>query len=344
MRTILTASKDASIYNMYPNNNAGHDEILEIGKTTSIGDFSLARPGAIGDYLPVRGLIHFDLSNVTIPSQSVAYLKLFFATASNLDNEQILYAYPLSMSWSEGTGYFEQRPRNVSDGATWNSSSKTVAWTTAGGDFVTSSFGTATLQSQPLRDVVMDVTNIVQEISGSLITNYGFLLKLDDTTENDTTNKSNCRFFGVQTHTIFEPLLEIAYDSQVFNTGSLRAIPSSMVEIASGTVRQEYVVGDTVVVDLVVRDKYPPKTFDTSARYKNKYYLPRTSYFEVTDVASGVVEIPADQYSAISCNGSTSTFSLATDRLHANRHYDIKIKVVSGIETFYKTIARIRMT
>ena len=36
MRTILTASKDTTLYQAYLNNNAGLDEVLEIGKVIDV--------------------------------------------------------------------------------------------------------------------------------------------------------------------------------------------------------------------------------------------------------------------------------------------------------------------
>jgi hypothetical protein len=331
MRTFILPTKDTSIYQVYPNNNAGHDEILEVGKLENTGD-----------YYPVRGLIYFDLAG-QIPSGSSANLRLYIASMKDLHSSQVLNLYPLVEEWDEGTSYFYQTPYNVRDGATWNSASVSSEWLTTGSTYLPSVSASSTLSSQPLTDVTMDITNIVTDISQSDYPNYGFVLKLDDATENSVSNKANCKFFSKQTHTIFQPTIEILLDNETYVTGSLKVLTSSSAEIATTTLKNHYEKGEKDMIRFLVRDKYPPKVFDLSARYKAKYALPRNTFFEIKDLSADVVVYPADQYDRLSCDANGSYFILDTSHLYRNREYGIRLKVEYGIETEYVNVGEFRV-
>jgi len=332
MRTFILPTKDTSIYKVYPNNAAGFDEILEIGKLENTGDWK-----------PVRGLIYFPIVPADLPAGFSAKLRLNFASASNLDNTQTLYAYPVSESWVEGTSYFYQTPKNVQDGATWNSASTTAAWFTTGSSWITSVSGAVTLVDQPLTDVSMDVTDIVTDISSSTIPNYGFVLKLDDDTEASLIDKANCKFFGKQTHTIFGPLLEICVDNEPFVTGSLVVLPSASAEIATTTLKRTYHATETARIRFLARDKYPPKVFDLSQRYRAKFCLPQNSYYEIRDVAANTAVLPADEFSRISCDANGSFFTLDTTWLFINRTYAIWLKIDYGTELEWIRVGEFRV-
>lgn len=332
MRTFILPSKDTSIYQALPYNNAGYDEILEIGKLETTGD-----------YKAVRGLIHFSIDPATLPTGFAANLKLNFASASNLDSTQVLYAYPISQSWDEGTSYFYQTPKNVRDGASWYSASTSVAWSVTGSDWITSVSGSVSLIEHPLTDVVMDVTDIVTAMSASTIPNYGFLLKLDDATEQSVTDKANCKFFGKQTHTIFAPLLEVVVDNEPYVTGSLKVLTSSSAEIANTSLKSSYKVGEKDQIRFLVRDKYPLKVFDTTQRYKGKFCLPQNTYYEIKDVAAQTIVYPADEYSRLSCDANGSYFILDTTYLFRNRTYAVSLKIDYGTEVEWINVSEFRV-
>lgn len=332
MRTFILPSKDTSIYQALPYNNAGNDEILEVGKLETTGD-----------YKAVRGLIHFSIDPATLPAGFSANLRLNFASASNLDTTQVLTAYPLSQSWDEGTSYFYQTPKNVRDGASWYSASTSVAWAATGSDYLTSVSGAVSLVEHPLTDVIMDITDIVTAVSSSTIPNYGFLLKLDDATEQSVTDKANCKFFGKQTHTIFGPLIEILVDNETYTTGSLKVLTSSSAEIANTAMKTTYKVGEKDKITFLVRDKYPPKVFDTTQRYRGKFCLPQNTYYEIKDVAAQTILYPADAYSRVSCDSNGSYFILDTTYLFRNRVYAVSLKIDYGTEVEWIPVGEFRV-
>jgi len=354
MRKILTASKDTTIYEAYPTLNAGLDEILEIGKTLGVYTSSVTISSSMSASVETRyygvtqiapsyasssarSLLSFTLpTSGSVFSGSSYFLNLKLANATKLKRNQKITVYTVSQSWDEGSGYLYQQPYNVNDGATWQQLGTGVSWSLAGGDFRTSSTSQSIdLSSYPLQDLRIDVTNILQPIVSQSLqsTFYGLALQFPTVDEQDSDNEGNIKVFSTQTHTIHQPTLEIAWDSQTFITGSLKATPSLNVKIAPSSLREVYTKGDVDRVSLVVRDQYPLKSFDSVLRYNNKYYLPSSSYYSVVDVQSNTTIIPFDEFSKIDTDTSGSYIVLDTSALYPGRFYTLNIKVVSGVYT-----------
>lgn len=329
MRTILTASKDTTLYQAFPTRNVGLDEILEIGKVV---DLQLVDPSYVT--ASARTLISFELPTTeSVSATSNYFLNLRLASASNIIRNQELKIYLVSQSWDEGSGFFYQNVQNVNDGATWRQLETGVSWSMAGGDFLTgSTTQSVTLSSYPMQDIRIDVTSILQPIVSQSLqsTFYGLAIQFTEADELSSTNKGNIKVFSTQTHTIYQPTLEVAWNDQVFNTGSLQPIPSLNVKIASSNLRESYAKGDVDRVSFTVRDQYPVKSFDSTLRYKNKYYLPSSSYYSVVDVQGNTTIIPFDEYSKINTDASGSYVVLDTTALYSGRFYTLKLKVVSG--------------
>jgi hypothetical protein len=335
MRTILTASKDATIYQAFKNNNAGLDEILEIGKVVNA---DLVEPSYTAS--SARSLLYFNLPTTeSVSATANYYLNLRLANANDVNRNQQILIYQVSRSWDEGSGYFYQNIKNVEDGTTWAKCNAFTSWSNAGGDFLTGSTSASiTLSSYPLEDLRIDVTNIIRPyVSQSLQhTFYGLALQFPLADETSSINEGNIKVFSTQTHTIHQPTLEIAWDNQTFSTGSLSAIPSVDVKIVPTSIPETYTKGDVTRISLVVRDQYPLRSFDSTLRYKNKYYLPSSSYYSIVDVQSNTVIIPFDNFSKVNCDTSGSYIVLDTSPLYKGRFYGLKLKVVSGVYT--KTI------
>lgn len=330
MRKFLVPTKDATIYQAFPTNNAGLDEILEIGKVV---DATLAEPSYVS--ASARSLLYFDLPTTeSVNSGANYYLNLRLANTQHIFRNQEILVYPLSRSWDEGSGFFYQNVKNVNDGATWNQCAKNVSWSLAGGDFLTGTTSASiNLTSYPLQDLRIDVTDIVQPIvSESLHSEfYGLIVTLPPADEIDNDNTGNLKVFSSQTHTVHGPTLEIAWDSQAFNTGTLLPIPSTLdVKISPTNLQDKYVRGDVARVEFTVRDPYPLRSFNSILRYKNKYYLPISSHYSITDVQANTVIVPFDEFSKIDCDANGSYIELDTSPLYRGRFYSIKLKITSG--------------
>ena len=331
MKKFLTSSKDTSLYEAYPNNNTGIDQIIEIGKL--IDPLRVSSSTAYST-ASVRALLSFDLPQATTVSANANYyLNLKLANATDIKRNQTLLVYPISRSWDEGSGVFYQDIQNVNDGATWTRCTSAISWSNAGGDFITNTTSASvTMSAYPLLDLKIDVTSIIRPIVSQSLqsTFYGLVVKFPSVDELDTMNYGNLKIFSSQTNTIFAPTLEIGWDNQTFTTGSLKPIPTLDVKITPSNLRETYTKGEVAKVLLNVRDEYPVKSFDSVLRYKNKYYLPTSSYYAITDVQSNVTIVDFGTDSKINTDATSSYIVLDTSPLYSGRFYTVKIKVDSG--------------
>ena len=321
MRKFLIPTKDTSLYQSFPTNNAGLDEILEIGKLV---DPALSNKQY--DSASVRAILYFDTASAgTIPSGSQYFLNLRLANASDISRGQEIQISPVVSNWTEGSGYLYQDVQNVKDGASWTAAQKFVSWSTDGGDFASTNTQSVFLTEYPLQDIRVNITNVIN-YSGS---SYGIMLKFPTSDEIDGTNEGNLKVFSSQTHTIHQPTLEIAWVDQVYVTGSLLPAPTD-IAIVPQNIKETYVRGDVSRVDFVVRDPYPLRSYNSVLRYKPKYYLPSTTYYSITDIQANTVVVPFDEYSTVQCDTNGVYMLLDTSMLYRGRFYSVTLKVVSG--------------
>jgi hypothetical protein len=327
MRIYLKTKQDATIYQRFPNLNTGLDEILEVGKVAQSTD-----GGNIFQSASVRFLVDFDISETeAYPPDAQYFLNLYIANADNVNRYQTMGVYPVSNEWIEGSGYFYQDRQNPQDGVSWIAATRATDWVTRGGDYTTDISATYEFKDIPIIDVRINVTNLIAPVvAGTNTTPWnGLLVKFPDADEADQLNIGNIKFFSGNTHTIFEPRIEILWDDQEFITGSLKPIKDSNIKIVPRNLKQSYTRGEKKKIYLIVRDLYPDKRFDATQRYKNTYYLPSGSFYRITDEVSGIKIHDFDQFSAISCDASGSYFMLDTTGLDVERYYKIELKVTT---------------
>lgn len=335
MRLILTASADTTIYQRYPVNNAGLDEIIEVGKIAKPEDLEIAYSASAA-----RALINFALpSSGSIPETASFYLNLKIANAQKLPYSQQLDIYQISGSWAEGSGYFVQQNVNPRDGATWSGSNAAagISWSVAGGDYNNyPPSQSIVLNEYPMQDLRVDVSNIMQAFiidNVNWSTFKGFLIKFTSASEADYVNEGNIKFFSKQTHTIHAPVLEAVWDTSTFSTGSLKPIPNTTdIEVVPKNAKETYIRNTKEKIRFVVRDKYPRKNFDSTLRYASRYYLPTSSYFSVVDRQAGTTIYAADSFAKLSCDATGSYFVLDTSPLYKNRYYAVNLEINNGSE------------
>jgi hypothetical protein len=120
----IFAQRDATIYERQYTMNTGIDPLLELSHET---------PGSGSSIYNSRILVKFDMSDVEnrinsgkISENAKYYLSLITADIREIPQEYIIYAYPLSSSWTNGTGKFVNLPYTT-DGVSWRyRTSKTV--------------------------------------------------------------------------------------------------------------------------------------------------------------------------------------------------------------------------
>jgi hypothetical protein len=237
MHYLIFPKQDAWIYSKYPSYNYGLDEILEIRKDVS---GSIVSGSIINE--KSRILIQFNTASFSakaIASASYFYLNLYAANPLNLATDYTIEVYPITQSWTNGTG-FPAGSRIKYDGASWTNKSTGIAWASgSGGYYTTSSVSASQTFSYNLADIRMDVTNIVRSWTSGTLPNYGFMIKLSNAEELDTSSYGRLTFYSMDTHTVNLPVLEAVWDDSIFITGS-----SQMVY--SGSVYGQLLPGSTV--------------------------------------------------------------------------------------------------
>ena len=129
---------DATLYEKYPTRNTGTDQILELRKTYS---GSILDGAYQANTYNSRILINFNGSQLTELSNSIVegsigstdrkfYLNLKNIYATDLPISYSLQAHPVSESWSNGTGNYDDQPE-ATNGVSWkykDSKDSATAW------------------------------------------------------------------------------------------------------------------------------------------------------------------------------------------------------------------------
>lgn len=356
----LYPEKDSTIYS-YPARkdlNTGHDEILQITEE---------KYG--GNYYTSRVLVQFkdseilDVVNNKIGSKDfTASLQLFATENKNLATTQTLQAFPISQSWSEGTGKYLNLPTG-SDGVSWiyrdNSDDKTE-WTTSsfaagstgsmdlvnGGATWYTGSGFETSQSfvnATNLDTDIIVTNAVKKHYSSSqfsstypngIPNDGFIVKRTSAVEFDSSNTGELNYFSVDTHTIYPPALAFKWDDSSYVTASgASIIDSGSFFVAIENNQESFNQNTNYKFKVFARDRYPARTFSTSSNYLTQKYLPSSSYYSIRDAATQDIVIPFDTVNTkVSADANGNYFKLNMKGLQPERYYRILLKVINQEE------------
>ena len=112
----IFANRDATIYERQYTMNTGIDPLLELSHET---------PGSGSSIYNSRILLKFDVSDIEsrvnankISQNAKYYLALVTADIREIPQEYTVYAYPLSSSWTNGTGKLTNLPYTT-DGVSW---------------------------------------------------------------------------------------------------------------------------------------------------------------------------------------------------------------------------------
>lgn len=339
--------KSATLYSYYPSLNTGLDEILELSTFESITSTNeVSRP-----------IIKFptdeinDLFNNKIGTASFdAYLKLYLANASSLPLNYTIYSHPLSTDWDMGTGRLANVPI-TEDGVSWdykNGVSGSV-WFLAG-SFPTGTTGSysgsvggglwwtgsqyiasQSFNQKSSKDIELKVTSTVAAWTGSVFSNYGFILKHSSSIEFTTASKFETKYFSGTTHTIYPPCLEIRWNDFSYNTGSQSILDSDLYVVSLGNNKNEFQQDSVQRFRIKIRQKYPPRTFSLSSfSYSlTNYVFPTSSYWSIKDLDTEEIVVDYDTtYTKISCDSNSNYFDLYMNGLEPERYYKLLFKTV----------------
>jgi len=341
MHIFYTSSYDASVYLQQPEQNAGRDEILEVGKLYYGSTKDIART-----------FIKFDVSNLETGSGWKAYLNLKSANSEEIPLQYTVYANAVSQSWTMGTG--TKFDNVTSDGISWKYRNGVDSWqdnviagtavftpgTTGsanaeGGTWYTGSEASQSFDNTP-DDIRMDVSGIINLwLSGSL-PNNGFVVHHSLNSESDSLDYGLLKFFSKETNTIYQSKLEIVYDDFSFSTGSLTPVTGSAEDgykIVITNLKNEYTADTKIKIRVKGRDMYPLKSFGTTFAYDQSKYITNI-YYQLEDYITGEPIFPFGDYTKVSCDETSNYFIMNLNTLPKNRTYKLKLKVIeNGIST-----------
>ena len=330
--------------------NTGIDEILEIRKIISSS-------GTPATYLS-RALIYFDIDWTKIKAGSewdaAAYLNLYAISANSIPMSYTIAAHPISESWNMGLGRAGNTPYNLEqvswknrigkhlNGTLWTTSSYTAGGTgqngsevSGGGTWWTGSYGEQTITDENT-DLRIDVSKITSDWSSSAAgklgyyNNSGFIVKLSGSQETDGNRYGETKYFSSETHTIYQPRLEICWSDKIWNTGSLTAItPSTDTFFYLKNNRGAYKKGSKIRFYTLCREKYPTKTYSNTTAALGIYYVPENSVcYSIKDAKTNETIIPFDDtYTKLSCDSTKGNyFEIFSDSLSEERSYKIQLR------------------
>lgn len=329
---------DATIYSQYPYKNTGRDEVVEVTVTQSLVTNQDVR----------RALVRFSNEDLAILKTYTTgswktNLRLSLAFAQNLNTDYTLEIYPVSQSWEMGTGKFGDVPQTT-NGASWvytGDYQNSPTWSatqyynvTGGGSWNTNYSATQSFNYMSDKDINVNVTPIVNAWFSSSISNYGFIVKHPQAIEQSTGSIKELKYFSVDTHTIYPPVLEIKWNDTIYspNTGSISTITNDQFSINVTNNAGSFDQSSVYKFRLGVRDTYPARVFTTASLYTTNKYLPSNSQWAIQDYKTKEMIVDFDStYTNISADSTSNYFTVYMRGLEVERYYRILIRTnISG--------------
>jgi hypothetical protein len=344
---------DTTLYSGFPEKNTGIDEILEASTT-----FLTQSLFIVQQYPQTsRFLVRFDqeeLENIiqTKVSSSTwkAVLKCYNAEAYGLTDTAKVLVNPIAEQWSMGTGKLNSEPQ-VKNGASWvyKNYGGGIPWTT--GSFPTGTTGSFNLDTNPQSagggtwytspeysqsfdyysplDLEIDITPTVRQWISSSLPNYGLILRQQPSQEfiDNKNVQTSLKYFSRDTHTIYVPQLEICWEDNTYSTGSLPELDKNPATITVTNNIGQYYLNTENIFYIGARPTYPDRQWSTGSVYTKNYRLPEGSTYALQDVDSRDFIIDFDdQYTKISCDGTSNYFKIYMNGLEPERYYRILVK------------------
>ena len=349
----IFTDRDTSIYEKYPERNTGIDQILQLTKVASgsllngIFQSNTYNSRVLLDFKTQLTAISNSIVNGTIPpigsgsNSSSFFLNLKAIDAHSLPISYSLVAYPISQSWDNGTGYFDDVPEDK-DGASWTYRKGSIKWASGsniidggaggttevgGGTWHTGSIATASFDYQS-PDLRMDITDIVIKWFNGTYENNGLILKRPTSDEQDSQTFGSLAFFSQDTNTVYSPKIEVAWnDVDLSGTGSHTELSDDNVTVYFKNLKPKYKEKDQVKIRVVGRKTYPTKTYTTSSFYSTIERLPTSSYYSIKDSSTEETIIPFnEQFTQISCDSTGNYFKVRFNTFAPERTYRFLIK------------------
>lgn len=368
----LFPSKDASIYSFYPVMNTGIDSIIEIGNLNINYDPvpQVFRFLIQFDQSEIEDIIENKVGGTNFSSS----LKCYIATAQGVIAQTDLEVYPVSAPWNNGSGTYLDSPfttngvswkyRTYENGALWDSgnfptyvtasysSSSTVGggtWYTGSNDpFHPNLTPTQSFDIRTTKDININVSDIVKvwySSSNSIggytnIQNNGFIVKWEKAVEFSTSDAVQpiMQFYSVDTNTIYPPCLEIKWNDQIYDSGSLSPITTSNFYASLDNNPGVFYTDSVNRFGINVREEFPTRTFQTTSVYTNNKVLNSDSLYAIKDLDTNEFVVDFDpKFTKISCDPIKGNyFDVYMNGLEPERYYKILIQTTISGSTVIK--------
>jgi len=346
--------QDTTLYSGQPDINTGLDSMCEI-----FNQYELSGNPSVARYLSLYDSTEIDdtINNIISGSPYQVYLKNYIATAYGIAEPINVNVLAVAQDWNNGTGYYGDLPAEtngacwssptVSGAASWNMSGtyNSFAYTGSyvselgGGNWYTTSSLSSSIEyftQRSVKDIEVDVTNIVNAWYNSSIPNYGFITKLSSSHEFvDNPNYTPVlKYYSVDTNTIYPPYIEFRWND--YKTVLTASATSSIVSTTDLKLSLDENPGIFTPEDINrfyinVSPLYPTRVFQTSSLFTTTHYLPTSSYYAVKDLDTNEYVIIFDEtYTKISSNSRGNYFDLYMSGLETDRYYQILIKTTIG--------------
>lgn len=346
--------QDTTLYSNSRTTNTGLDEILEVGayNLSTTNPTSTTILGELGIDDIRRSILLFDTEEIrqfsqvanAINAPVTSSLRMYLATAVNLNQTYTVEAFPVAEAWQNGVGTYADVPTNTG-GASWryrsdarlavrwldNTYATDYLYTSGGGSWRTANGASQEFKFNSNKDINMNVTNMVNSWTGSygVIPNYGIIVKLTGSIEVSASSFTGLKFYSRETHTIYPPCLELKWDDSTFNTGStnyVTASNSNFILIPTNNVGT-YENSEIHKFRFKTREQYPVRQFTTSSVYLNWQYLPTSSYWAIQDYKTKEMVIDFDPVATkLSTDEDGNFFTCHMAGLEPERSYKILIK------------------
>jgi hypothetical protein len=165
--------------------------------------------------------------------------------------------------------------------------------------------------------------------------NYGMLVRFSGSQETDTETFGHLKFFSRNTHTIYQPKLEVRWDDHLpctgSNTGSLTELTMSGLAdnfLYMRGLREEYKEGERVKFRVGARKRYIQKTFSTSVQTVTGSFITEgRGFYAIKDIATDEFIVPFSSYTSMSCDTNGMYFNQWMDGFYPDRVYKFQLKL-----------------
>lgn len=331
----IYSNKSATLQEEFPTRNNGLDEVMFLERKDS------------PDYTS-RMIIHFPLDNNEFHYRGInlngtnytSSLKLFSTQANSniIEGETIrcetIIGTAESSSWVAGTGRSHDTPTTETDVSWTNRKAGNVTWSDASGNPTPG--GYSTLLSDDAKTTITKLGDISFAVSSSTVLslnpngNIGFIIKLENSSSNEPTKLS---YFSTNTHTIYQPRLEFAWDDSTYVTGSNYVVVDQPFDsndyycyLKDNAGSYQY--NTLVKFNVKLRPKYEPKTYSNVAAATKTYVLAQNRMtYAIIDAKTNEYIIDHSLNTKLSCDATNGYFfNLWTSNLSQERNYIIEIQ------------------